>query len=143
MRVYYDSSALVKLLVDEPGSQWTRDCWKELPGHCSSRLAYVETRAALARAKSANRLSVLAYRQLIGDFESLWRRLELVEADSAVVNIAGALAEEFGLRGYDAVHLSSALFLDETRETVMLTWDSNLADATAGAGIPVIRTTDA
>ena len=49
---------------------------------------------------------------------------------------AGELADERALRGYDAVHLASALALGPG-ETVLVTWDRDLGNAAVGAGLAV------
>ena len=37
-----------------------------------------------------------------------WRRLRVIEVTQPLVELAGDLADTFGLRGYDAVQLASA-----------------------------------
>jgi predicted nucleic acid-binding protein len=58
--------------------------------------------------------------------------LLLVGVDAPLAREAGDLAEQLGLRGYDAVHLASALALGEP--TTVVTWDEELRRAAAGAG---------
>jgi len=48
--VYFDSSALVKLVVDEDGSNLAAELWDGCDAALASRLAYPEVRAALAAA---------------------------------------------------------------------------------------------
>lgn len=56
----------------------------------------------------------------------------MVGVDVALAREAGDLAEQLGLRGYDAVHLASALALGEPATVV--TWDDELRRAAAGCG---------
>ncbi len=49
----------------------------------------------------------------IEDFEAIQDELFLVGVDTVLAREAGDLAEGLGLRGYDAVHLASALALGE------------------------------
>ena len=49
--VYFDSSAFMKLLVEEAGSELAADLWDGCEAALSSRLAYPEVRAALAAAR--------------------------------------------------------------------------------------------
>lgn len=60
----------------------------------------------------------------------------IVGVDEALAVHAGRLAGEYALRGYDAVHLASALALG-TAETILVTWDHDLSEAAAGAGLAV------
>lgn len=59
----------------------------------------------------------------------------MVGVDGQLARQAGELTEEFGLRGYDAVHLASALALGP--ETTLVTWDRNLARAAMSSGLGV------
>lgn len=69
--------------------------------------------------------------------------MEVTEAAPQLVSGAANLAERHGLRGYDAVHLASALEIRDSEPIQMLTWDHDLADAAYVSGVNVIRTTDA
>ena len=51
-----------------------------------------------------------------------------------MAQLAGRQATEFGLRGYDAVHLATALDLGE-EELVFVTWDEDLRRAANAAGL--------
>ena len=55
--------------------------------------------------------------------------------DIALAREAASLAEELALRGYDAVHLATALALGAP--TSMVTWDADLADAALACGCAV------
>jgi predicted nucleic acid-binding protein len=46
--IYFDSSAFVKLLAEEPGSDLAARLWDGCDAAVASRLAYPEVRAALA-----------------------------------------------------------------------------------------------
>jgi uncharacterized protein len=58
--------------------------------------------------------------------------MTLVGLDGPLTREAGELAEELGLRGYDAVHLASALAL--ATDTTFVTWDEKLRRAAASSG---------
>jgi predicted nucleic acid-binding protein len=69
------------------------------------------------------------------EFESLHGELMLVGIDGPLARQAGELAEELELRGYDAVHLASALALGT--DTTLVTWDEDLKRAAAQSGCAV------
>jgi prevent-host-death family protein len=48
--VYFDSSAFLKLIVEEEGSDLAAEHWDRCDGSVSSRLAYPEVRAVIAAA---------------------------------------------------------------------------------------------
>jgi predicted nucleic acid-binding protein len=64
-----------------------------------------------------------------------WQDVYVVEVTEPVVEDAGDLAEQEALRGYDAVHLASAL-----RDTVdiLITADAQLIQAARNRGLRVI-----
>lgn len=72
--------------------------------------------------------------QALAAFEGLQADLITVSADPVLARRAGELAEELGLRGYDAVHLATALELGD-EEVVLVTWDRDLAHATERVGL--------
>lgn len=63
--------------------------------------------------------------------------MRLVGVDRELAQRAGALAAVHALRGYDAVHLATALAIDDP-EIVLVTWDRDLARAGLAAGRAVI-----
>lgn len=67
-------------------------------------------------------------------FEELQEDLITVGVDSALARRAGEHAEDLGLRGYDAVHLATALELGG-EEVVLVTWDRDLARAVEQVGL--------
>lgn len=101
----------------------------------ASILCYPEGRAALAAARRGGRLSGSAYRRALEEFESLQSELLLVGIDEPLAREAGELSERHGLRGYDAVHLASALALGA--DTTFVSWDGDLRHAAARSGCPV------
>ncbi len=60
----------------------------------------------------------------------------MIGIDEALAERAGDLAAELGLRGYDAVHLASALSLG-AQVTSLVTWDRDLREAAAVKGLAV------
>ena len=134
--VYFDSSALVKLVVDEDGSDLAAELWDGCDAALSSRLAYPEVRAALA---AANRNRVLDSRSLEAactDLEQFWAATRAVELTAAVERRAGELAPRHSLRGADAVHLASALTVP-VAELVIAVWDRRLHAGAVAQGIVV------
>jgi predicted nucleic acid-binding protein len=113
MMLYLDTSALVKLYVNEPMSSELTAAVDEAEAVATSLLAYAEARAAFARARREARLSAQAYRHIVDAFVEDWPRYIAVEVTDRLVKDAGDLAAHRALRGYDALHLASALGLRE------------------------------
>ncbi len=140
--VYFDSSAFVKLLVQEEGSELAANIWDGCDAAVSSRLAYPEVRAALA---SAGRNHDLDQRDLeLADraWEEYWAATRPVELTVAVEQHAGQLTRDHALRGADAIHLASALAIGDP-ELVVAVWDRRLHDGARAARLRVapFRTT--
>lgn len=121
--------------MDESGSELAAELWDAPLSAASSMLCYPETRAALAAAHRAKRISRPAYGRAQDDFEELHSELLLIGVDDLLARYAGELAAEFGLRGYDAVHLASALALGE--DATLVTWDEDLGRAALASGCSV------
>jgi predicted nucleic acid-binding protein len=119
---------LVKLVVVEGGSEQAAELWGSAYPAASSVLAYPEGRAALAAAHRLDRLTKKAHGEALAAFEALYSDLVTVGVDQDLARHAGECAEDFGLRGYDAVHLATALELGD-EEVVLVTWDRDLARA--------------
>lgn len=134
MIAYFDSSALVKLVVEEVGSDEAAAFWDGADLVVTSRVASPEVRAALASAHRARRLSDRQLRHAKDLWASFAGALRTVELTDDVAHHAGDLAEEHGLSGFDAVHLASALVLADD-QTVVATWDIRLHAATASLGV--------
>ncbi|MHB1782768.1 MAG: type II toxin-antitoxin system VapC family toxin [Acidimicrobiales bacterium] len=136
MIAYFDTSAVVPLLVDEPASERACLLWDQAERIAVSRLLYAEGRAALAMASRTGRISRSGLRRSVDGLERLCSQTDVVEPSQAVVRRAGALAEAHGLRGYDAVHLASAETLADV-EVVLVAGDGALCRAASALGIAV------
>jgi len=100
----------------------------------SSILSYPEGRAALSAARRQGRLGEVEHAKALAVFEELQEDLVTVGVDSGLARRAGEHAEDLGLRGYDAVHLATALELGD-EEVVLVTWDRDLARAAEQVGL--------
>ena len=125
----------MKLVIVEVGSELVAELWDAPVEAAAGILCYPEGRAAPAAARRGGRLSSSAYGRACEEFESLQSELLLVGIDQPLAREAGELAERHGLRGYDAVHLASALALGAG--TTLVSWDEDLRRAAAQSGCPV------
>ncbi|HEY0168913.1 MAG TPA: type II toxin-antitoxin system VapC family toxin [Jatrophihabitans sp.] len=132
--VYFDSSAFVKLIIDEAGSDLAAGLWDACDVAVSSRLAYPEVRAALAAAGRAERLDRGEQSQAESLWEDFWAATRPVELTRAIAADAGALAARHSLTGADAVHLASLLAVGLTG-TVFAVWDRRLRTGAQAAGV--------
>lgn len=125
--IYLDSSALLKLLVEEAESATLVDF---LAGHAdlravTSELAQVEVPRALRRlAPSA-----------LGEARTLLTQLDTVPLGQRILQVAAELEDPL-LRTLDALHLASALDLGGALR-VFVSYDYRLNAAARAAGLEV------
>ncbi len=135
MNAYFDTSALVKLLApQEAGADLARAMWDSTDLAFTSRIAYAEARAALAAGSRSGRVAGTERREGRRALEEFFQAMDLIDVTPEIVRTAGDLAEAHALRGYDAVHLASLLTLDP-EDTVLVTWDRELARAGYASGL--------
>jgi len=113
MLVAADSSAIVKLVLVEEGSQLARLVWEDADAVQATRLARVEAAAAVAAARRARRI------RRTGELSML-----------PVFGFLRVAAYELT----DAIHLAAALDTGAT----LLTWDRRLAAAATTEGLAVL-----
>ncbi len=140
MILYFDTSAIVPLLVLEPASENSRRLWDLGDAVLSTRLAFVETAAALAQAARLGRLSGSAHREAVARLDELWEEVNVLELDRHLMERAAELARVHALRGYDAVHAAAAESLVD-RDVVAVSGDRALLSAWAELGLSTSDTT--
>lgn len=135
MIAYFDTSILMKLLIDDntyrPESE---RLWLDSDYVVCAEIGYVEARAALAAARRHGRLSAGAVRTAKDQLERLWEQVSIAVVDTALVRAAGDLAERDDLRGDDAVHLAAAI---AGQVTVVASADRQLVEAARRRGLGV------
>ena len=107
MILYLDTSSLVKVYIAEAGSGDVRALVAAATVVATSRIAYPEVRAALARRRLERTLRPADFTAAKRAFEADWPRYVAVDVTAAICQEAGELSERYGLRGFDSVHLAS------------------------------------
>jgi hypothetical protein len=135
---YFDTSAIVPLLIAEGGSERAASLWNSSDRVASVRLFYPEARAALAQARRLGRLTARNLQSAVHELDALLDEMDVVEVDETLAHRAGELAETHGLRGNDALHLAA---VERVRDptVVLVAGDGSLLDAGAAAGISIAR----
>ena len=123
-------------MFDEPGSELAAELWDRAASVVSSQLIYPEARAAAAAAHRRRRITSTTLRRAVDRIDELCTELDVIGLDPDLAHSAGDLAEAHGLRGYDAVHLATALSV-ESDSMLLATWDGDLAHAAVAAGCSV------
>ena len=139
MILYLDTSALVKLYVREPGTVETRARLDDASLVATSRVTYPEARAALARRQRESGIARSALRRAVSALDRDLERFVVVELSTKVARRAGDLAERRALRGFDAIHLASALEVEQLTGSTprFCCFDDRLRDAASAEGLSV------
>ena len=145
MAVYYfDTSALVKLYIEEPGTERMLKLTADPEEHTFAllELARVEFRAVVRRRQREGDLSSEAAAALLTDLDEHLQSLYLVQPLTApVVEEAVALLDRHALRAYDAMQLAGSLILKSSvpDPPSFVCADQALVDAAEQEGLTVVN----
>jgi predicted nucleic acid-binding protein len=131
MILYLDTSSLVKLYVEENDSSKIADLVIASEISATSLIAYAESRSAFARRFREKAFTASEYKRLVNAFNADWNNYFIINVTTELVKFAGELAENHHLRGFDAIHLSSALTLyrELSSSVIFSCYDKNLQNA--------------
>jgi predicted nucleic acid-binding protein len=112
MATYYlDTSALVKCYVPEKGTAWVLALVTQNQTATTS-ITVAEGSAAIAKRQRLGEVTLdernILFNRFLNDCKS---RYDLLPVDEPVIYRAAGLTQIYPLRGYDAVHLATALVL--------------------------------
>ena len=125
---YVDSSALVKLMVREPETAALEAHLAESEGLLTSRLTTLECGRAARRT---------ANKRLLQALEEVVEATYLLDITPAIVELATAMDPPL-LRSLDAIHLATALSIDDP-DLELITYDDRLAEAARANGLTVVQ----
>jgi uncharacterized protein len=139
--LYCDTSALVKLYVQESDSEKVSGLRDDAQAVAVSRIAWAEAHSAFAR--RAREVSAdapimeLAKTALRDD----WSAFMIVEVTQDLVELAGEYADIFALRAYDSVQLAAAFEVARISRTPTLfgSFDIRLNKAAKALGLAIIQ----
>ena len=136
MIVYFDTSALVPLVIAEPATEVCSTLWDGADRVLATRLVYIEAAAALAQAHRRGRISEQEARDARSILNDLWSSFDVIELDGDLVALAATMATEHSLRGYDATHCAAAMIANAV-DLVAGSGDARLLAAWGAEGIAV------
>ena len=134
---YFDTSAVIPLVVAESSSSRCAEIWQACDSRVSSMIVVTEAYAGLALALRIGRLSQNDHSRAARLLNDRIEELDLVIVTRAIVDSAAALALTQSLRGYDAVHAATALAL-RSDDTVAIASDQTLLKAFRTLGFDTI-----
>ena len=148
---YFDTSALVKYYIPEMGSAWVRGLidarigggeWQNVVA--IAKIGIVEVTATAAKRRRMKDISEKQQQKIVARFlGDCDERLTTLRTNDTTIKLATDLTQRYPLRGYDAVHLATALILnqslvsDELPPLVFLSADHVLNEAARAEGLTV------
>ena len=138
---FWESSAIVPLLVEEPSSDAVRQVFDEDPEIMAWWSTGIECASALARQERDGALSSPAFAEAIRRLEALAQAWQEIQPVSAVRTTATRLLRVHSLRTGDALQLAAArVAAEEVPATLpFVTLDAGVALAAEREGFPVIQ----
>lgn len=140
MILYLDTSALIKRYIQEPESPQVAEWIDDADAFCVSLIGRAEIAAALGRLKRMGALDEATANDTLNAFRDRWPTYVRLPVDEMTVARADELAWQHGLRGYDAVHLASAVLWREYlgEMVTLVTYDRQLWAAAQAQGLAVL-----
>lgn len=131
MILYLDTSAILKKYFKEVGSKDVISKWKEAMGIVTSAVAYAEVMASIHRKRRELARSDRILRKAIESFQKDWETFFRVAAKDDLNDMIDRVLAAHPLRGFDAIHLASALIVHENIQEDFLfgCFDERLASA--------------
>ncbi len=139
MILYCDTSALVKLYVQELGSEKVAGLCADAQAVAVARIAWVEAHSAFARRGREVSVDAPVMELAKSALKDDWSAFVIVEVTQTLIELAGEYAEIFALRAYDSVQLASASEVARISQlpTFFGSFDTRLNKAAKALGLSI------
>jgi predicted nucleic acid-binding protein len=140
MILYLDTSALLKKYFQETDSDEIIDRWREATGIVTSSVAYAEALASIHRKKREVKFNNGIFEKILHLFRRDWNSFIRVEVTDELNDWIDKVVSHYPLRGFDAIHLASALIVHERlpEEFLFACYDNKLLQAAQSAGLKTL-----
>ena len=141
---FFDSSALAKQYIDEPGSRWVQRVLSQFPLTVIAEITIVEVTSALARRWRTGEITAEEYQFAKRVFLQDVRWHRVISARRSTVVRAIDLIDRHPLRAYDALQLATALEVAdivgaEGSSLTFVSADARLCAAAAQEGLATVN----
>ena len=136
MILYLDTSALVKRYFKEPFSEAVITRWQEAEEIVTSSVAYAEALAAFYRKKRATGFDDVLMENIVADLQADWSGFIRIQVTDELNQYVDKAIKAYPLRGFDAIHLASAMIMHEKFpvEFLFVCFDQKLTQAAQTEG---------
>ena len=114
MILYLDTSALIKRYVQEEGTDTVDSLWSQSLETATSVVAFAETASAFSRKLREGMLTEKEYTWTLRTFKADFESFILISITPSLNATIERLVRQYPLRGFDAIHLSSALMFRDS-----------------------------
>lgn len=137
MILYLDTSALVKRYFKESYSDEVISKWMGATEIISSSVAYAETLASFYRKKKEARLKDDRFGRIVDLFRTEWKSFIRVEVSDELNKYIDRAIGKYPLRGFDAIHLASAMITWErlSKDYLFVCFDRRLNQSAQKEGL--------
>jgi predicted nucleic acid-binding protein len=139
MNLYIDTSALIKLFIQEAHSDEIRFFVENADFVATGLITRAETAAGINRLTRMKLFNQAECEAALSNFRKEWSDYHRILVTEQIVIRADFLTCQFSLRGFDAVHLACALTWGEllSMPVTMATFDNELHEAAQKSGMEV------
>lgn len=139
MNLYIDTSAIIKLFIQEAYSDEVRNLVETANSVATGLLTRAETAAGINRLTRMGMLDQEKCETALSNFRKDWGEYHRIQVTEQIVIRADFLTSQYSLRGYDAVHLACALTWSELLgvSVLLATFDKELHNAAQKSGLEV------
>lgn len=137
--IYVDSSAFIKILIEEAGSQEITQYMTEAVAHgnvcfMTAAVTKAEVMAGLAAIRRGRHIIQREFEEAVANFQEQWRVFSIAEVTTALIDRAGDIGLHDKIKGCDAFQLASAL---EVETNLLISTDNDLNAAAVEHGLTV------
>ena len=142
MILYLETSALLKRYFKEVGSTEVISKLKEDIEIVTSSVTYAEIMASIYRKKRETSIHDSIFRTIINSFQKDWKSFFCVEVTNDLNDMIDKIVATHPLRGFDAIHLASALIVYEKapQDFLFACFDRKLIQAAKTEGLNTFPT---
>jgi predicted nucleic acid-binding protein len=138
---YFDTSAFIKAFLIEAGTDNVQHLLLHDGIPATATITYTEMYSGFSRTRREGGLTAIQYETICKEFESFWPSSLQISLTLSVLTLSRDLITRHPLRAFDAIHLASALHIQEELKEPMriIAADGRLLQAAAAEQLAVLN----
>jgi predicted nucleic acid-binding protein len=141
MTIYYDSSALLKIYINEENSDFIRQSISKNQLNFISTLSYIEIHSVFSRLVNNTQISQEELSFLKASFNNDFKIFQQISIDNRILKRSAELTYLTNLRTLDSIHLATIEYLKSTsdEEIKFACFDNKLIEGAVSLGINILK----